>query len=55
MSIYLIHNSVLQYTDIGFDWEIGRGKKEKNCATSCYILFLDMHLKYLNNNDYGFI
>lgn len=29
MSIYLIHNSVLQYTDIGFDWEIGRGKKRK--------------------------
>lgn len=57
MSFQLIHNSVLHiHRNIGLTGKLEEVKKERN--RSChklFILFLDMHPKYLYYDDYGFI
>lgn len=56
MSIQLIHNSVLHIQRYCLTGKLEEVKKERN--RSChklFILFLDMHPKYLYYDDYGFI
>lgn len=56
MSFQLIHNSVLHiHRNIGLTGKLEEVKKRKELCHKLFILFLDMHPKYLYYDDYGFI
>lgn len=57
LNVYSINTLTLcfTYTDIGLTGKLEEVKKKKKIVPQVVILFLDMHLKYLNYNGYGFI